>query len=349
MSTPAERPRLRELRLARGWTQADVAERLGQLAWSRHRVQIGVNANMVAKWERGAKGVSARYRRLLADLYRVTVSQLGLPDAEPSTAEPADPDSLVTVLDKAVELLDQLGGAGRNLRPRVLAALTSEALSRRTLLSMLDPGTDGPSGEAVDPVELDALADGYDAAYPTAAPATLMTAVSAHVRIVDDALHGPLSAGRRQLLLRNRMRVAIIAGRLAGSVGNTLAARAYFAQAADDAFTLGDHLLAAIAIGYAAELATSQAQPAAALAHLRAANALDPPDATVRSWLACIEATAHAGSGHPSAAREALDRAHAALTDATACAVAWFTDHNAPRLAAVTEHIMCCSVGFGAA
>ncbi len=139
--------------------------------------------------------------------------------------------------------------------------------------------------------------------------------------------------------MRNRMRVAITAGRLAGSLGNTLAARAYFAQAADDAFTLGDHLLAAIAIGYAAKLACSQAQPAAALAHLRTASALGATDATVRSWLACIEATAHADNGHHSAAREALDRAHAALNEATGgCPVAWFTDHDSARLAAAVNH-----------
>lgn len=81
MSAPAERPHLRELRLDRGWTQQEVADRLSQLAWSRKEGLVGVNQDMVAKWERGKKNPSPRYRVLLAALYRVTPDQLGLPRA----------------------------------------------------------------------------------------------------------------------------------------------------------------------------------------------------------------------------------------------------------------------------
>lgn len=38
----------------------------------------GVDTSMVSKWERGAKGVSPRYRALLAALFRVPISDLGL-------------------------------------------------------------------------------------------------------------------------------------------------------------------------------------------------------------------------------------------------------------------------------
>ena len=58
MTTDAERPRLRELRTDLGWTQQQLADRIAHLAWMERRERVGINADMVAKWERGAKGVS---------------------------------------------------------------------------------------------------------------------------------------------------------------------------------------------------------------------------------------------------------------------------------------------------
>jgi transcriptional regulator with XRE-family HTH domain len=46
---------LRTLRLRRGWTQQDVAQNLDRIAWSQSGKHVGVNADMVAKWERGVK------------------------------------------------------------------------------------------------------------------------------------------------------------------------------------------------------------------------------------------------------------------------------------------------------
>jgi DNA-binding transcriptional regulator YiaG len=58
VTTDAERPRLRELRIELGWMQQELADRLGHLAWMERREHVGVNADMVAKWERGVKGIS---------------------------------------------------------------------------------------------------------------------------------------------------------------------------------------------------------------------------------------------------------------------------------------------------
>jgi len=49
----------------------------------QHREHVGVNADMVAKWERGMKGVSPRYRELLCRLFGVTPDQLGLKNTPP--------------------------------------------------------------------------------------------------------------------------------------------------------------------------------------------------------------------------------------------------------------------------
>jgi len=334
-------PRLRELRMAQGWTQEEVAERLVQLAWTRFHQQAAVNADMVGKWERGSKGISLRYRKLLAALFRVTIDQLGLDG--PAEHPAHDDESLVAILDNAAELLNQLGGAAHVVRPQVLAALSDEMLSRRSLLAILDPTPPTTRSAPTDTTlaDLETLAAQYETAYHTAAPAALLTAVAAQLRITTDALRTEQSAGARQRYLRNRTRVAILAGRLAGDdLGNVMAARAYFAQATDDAHQLGDQALAAIATGYTAQLAIHEGQPAAALAHLRAAATLAVADPVIKSWLACLEATTHADAGSHPAARSAIDRAQATLVKPSAGIVPWFTDHDAARLAAAIGHVL---------
>jgi len=286
VSAPAAHSRLRELRIERGWTQQDVAERLIQLAWTRLREHAAVNADMVAKWERGAKGVSPRYRKLLAALFGVIADQLGLPGATSGhSSSLPDDQSFVAMVDNAAELLNELGGAGRVVRTQVLAALTDEVLTRRSMFAMLDataPIAAAPPSEAT-LADLESLAERYETAHATATPAALMTAVSAHLRILTDALRGTRPPGMRQRMLRNRARVAVLAGRLAAEdLGNIMAARAYYAQAADDAHEINEHPVAAIATGYAAKLAIQDGQPAAALQRLRTAAGLAVTDPTIR-------------------------------------------------------------------
>ena len=115
MTTDAERPRLRELRTELGWTQQQMADRIAHLAWMERREHAGVNADMVAKWERGAKGISPRYRELLCRLFGVAPDQLGLkntPAPTGGTRPRADDQSLVAMLDNAAGLLDSSAPPG---------------------------------------------------------------------------------------------------------------------------------------------------------------------------------------------------------------------------------------------
>ena len=333
MSTPAALPRIRELRIERGWTQQELADRV--IRRSRHK-QTGVTADTISKWERGDKGISARYRALLAAVFGVTIDQLGLPGlARGQSAAQRDQGSLVAIVDQAAELLDQLGNAGRAVRPQVLAALTEDVLSRRSMLAFID--TPAPASSPPSPDELDMLADRYQAASATAAPPALMTALTAHLRMVADVLAQDQSTGTRQRLLRNRARVAILAGQLSGALGNPMAARAYYAQATDDAYELGDHPIAAIAHGHSARLALEEGRPRASMHHLANAARLAITDGSIRSWLAGIEADAHASTGHSDAAAEARERALRALNrSAQRCLVPWFA-HNAQEPLATAD------------
>jgi DNA-binding transcriptional regulator YiaG len=70
--------RLQEHRTRLDLTQEAVAEELARLAWVHHGMRVGVNADMVGKWERGEKQPSKLYRRLLCLLYQATEEELGL-------------------------------------------------------------------------------------------------------------------------------------------------------------------------------------------------------------------------------------------------------------------------------
>ncbi|HWR47361.1 MAG TPA: helix-turn-helix transcriptional regulator, partial [Pseudonocardiaceae bacterium] len=111
---------LREARQDRGWTQEEAADQLARLAWLRFDERVGVNADMIAKWERGEKSPNPRYRELLCLLYGATPEYLGIArvtrsktNLSPVAASPAVTEqSLVDALGGAAAILDQLGTAG---------------------------------------------------------------------------------------------------------------------------------------------------------------------------------------------------------------------------------------------
>jgi hypothetical protein len=135
---------------------------------------------------------------------------------------------------------------GRALRAHVLAAATDEALDRRSILVTLDE----PAPALVtDPAHFEDLADRYDAAYPTAAPVAMMTALQTHLRAV--------SAGSRKPRPRADASASPATAPASPSSpaerpDNPTAARAFFATAYDDALETGEHPVAAIARGYTA-------------------------------------------------------------------------------------------------
>jgi transcriptional regulator with XRE-family HTH domain len=82
--------RLQDYRRRLDLTQEQVADELRRLAWEHFGVRVGVDGQMVSKWERGEKRPSRFYRQLLCLLYSMTEEQLGLRVLEVvSTAEDA--------------------------------------------------------------------------------------------------------------------------------------------------------------------------------------------------------------------------------------------------------------------
>jgi transcriptional regulator with XRE-family HTH domain len=349
VTTDAERPRLRELRTDLGWTQQELADRIAHLAWMERRERVGINADMVAKWERGAKGISPRYRELLCRLFGVTPNQLGLKNTPPVTAERTRPltddQSLVVMLDNAAGLLDQLGAAGTALAPHMLHAWKDAVTTRHTMLGLLDPSATDPVGHAramtATVADLEQHAERYRTLYETADPAALLTSVAAHVRLAHDALRqDPVPDEQRWL--RNLAEVAILAGRLAADdLGNTMSGRAYYSAALDAACEVADDQLTAIVHGHTAQLAATEGLTTAALDHLTAAREHAQPTPAIASWLTTIEAAIHADRGDHAAARDALDRAQTALDQPGGrSAPASFHHHGTAQLAAATGRVL---------
>jgi transcriptional regulator with XRE-family HTH domain len=344
-STTVGRPRLHELRCEAGWTQQQLAEKLAYFAWTRHRQRVAVNADMVAKWERGAKGISPRYRALLCQLFGVTAEQLGIaPAVSAAPGWPVrDRESLISMLDDAASLLDHLGAAGTALAPQMLSAWKDTLTSRRTMLGLLDPAATDPAGHAraatATITDLEQLAQRYQALHATADPAALVTPVAAHMRIATAALGRDNTASHRRRLLCNLATVATLAGRLASEdLGDAASGRAHYSVALDSAREADDDQAAATILGHTAQLAHAKGMTTAAMDHLDAARAHAERAPAVAPWLASIRATIHADSDDHTAAVDALHRAEPTTSQPAMHSLS-LLDYSPAHLAAAAGHV----------
>jgi len=282
--------RLRHCREEHGLTQQAVAERLAALAWTRTGRHVGVNSDMISKWERGTKPLSQRYQQLFCLLFERPPAELGFRSTVARTVPPthaASAHGFEVKLLEAAAILETLGPGGQLLRPKMIQIWKEDLVNRRTVLKLLgmapaaavfggeptEPSTTHrASAAARDPAALDDLATQYHRLYHSAAPAALMSPVMAHLALVDEWLRDRPSAGQRRRLLRNRSWVGLLAGRLAFfDVHDDLSARGYFNLAAEAAREAEDHLLVAATLGHAAFIPAVEGSFGAGLDYLRGA------------------------------------------------------------------------------
>lgn len=338
MTTSAEQ--IRTLRAHRGWTQHDVAENLDRIAWTQTGKHVGVNADMVAKWERAVKAPSRRYQELLdclfGDDHRDTVATL---------VGETDIDPVGTLVAQTGLLLDRLGRDALILRPRVLEVWRAEALQRRSLLKLvtLAPalalvGAQEPARRpnAEIAASLSNLADGYQRMYHVTAPNLLLTPVVAHLEVTRELLRDAGSTCLRRSLLRNQAQVALLAGRISFfDLNDPIAARGYYGLVIESSIESGAHHLATSALGHSAFISAAEGRVAAAVQYLDQAGAmlLREPHHRLSSWLAAVgsEITANAGSADESLA--CIDRArHALARPVLAPDLPWFDFFDESRL-----------------
>jgi transcriptional regulator with XRE-family HTH domain len=351
---------LRDARQDRGWTQGEAAEQLARLAWMRQGERVGVNADMIAKWEREEKSPSPRYRELLCLLYGATPEYLGIArptrskaSSAPTTASPAVTEhSLVDALGGAAAILDQLGSAGGILQPRMFEAWKEDVVRRRVALKLMGIM---PSALALPSVaesarrarsgkptpenvrDLEFLADRYQTLYHCTAPAALLTPVVAHLSTLGDLLRQDPAPGEHHRLLINRTRVATLAGRLSFfDLQDPMAARAYYSLALEAARETADHLQAAAVLAHLAFIPAADYGFTAALDYLHGAGEQlkFQPCGPIASWLAAAESEIHTNAGNPTADLRCLDRARDALAiPGLTLELPWFDYYDATRLA----------------
>lgn len=361
---------LREARRDRGWTQEEAADQLARLAWVRLGERVGVNADMIAKWERGEKNPSPRYRELLCLLYGATPEYLGIARVTKSTTSPspgaASPAvterSLVDALGGAAAILDQLGTAGGILQPRMFDAWKDDMIKRRIALKLMGimPAVTAlpsvaeaarrsrsgkPTPETVG--DLEYLADRYQTLYHSTAPAALMTPVVAHLSTLGDLLRQDPAPAERRRLLVNRARVGTLAGRLSFfDLYDPMAARAYYSLALEAAREAEDHLQAAAVLAHVAFIPAAEHGFTAALDYLHGAGEQlrSRSCGPIASWLAAVESEMHTNAGNPTIALHALDRARDALAVSGLTAeLPWFDYYDATRLCGFAGYATLCA------
>jgi transcriptional regulator with XRE-family HTH domain len=350
---------LREARQDRNWTQEEAADQLARLAWVRLGERVGVNANMIAKWERGEKNPSPRYRELFCLLYGATPEYLGIARVTGGKASPL-PDTaasavtertLVDALGGAATILDQLGAAGGILQPRMFDAWKDDVTQRRAMLKLMgilpavtalpsaaESARRSRSGKPTpDNIrDMEYLADRYQALYHSTAPVALMTPVAAHLSTLSDLLRQDPAPAERRRLLVNRARVGTLAGRLSFfDLQDPMSARAYYSLALEAAHEAEDHLQAVAVLGHVAFIPAAEHGFTAALDYLHGASEQlrSASCGPITSWLAAVESEMHTNAGNPTAALHALDRARDALvTPGLTSELPWFDYYDATRL-----------------
>lgn len=353
-------PRLREERRRRSLTQQEVAEALTRLAWSRCRRGVGVNADMVSKWERGQKRPSRFYQRLLCALFEASPAELGLaPEAEVPMRPASLREGLPQAGNEAVEVLaelDELRAPVQLLQPKMLMLWRDELLNRRQVLKLLGVAPALTAAESLDTTlqllpdagsppfrgqetlcELDQLIGHLEAVYHRSDPRRLLLPVRALAATAEDFL--PEARGRtaRRAVLDTLARAHLLAGRLTFfDLHDPMPARAHLDLAREASQEAGHDLLTAAVFGHLAFLPADKHNFSAAASYLAAAreSLARRPLPAVASWLCAVEAELSTNAGTIGPAMRSLERAREQLDGAAAGAnvPVWFDFYDERRL-----------------
>jgi len=307
--------RLRLQRRLRSWSQEDVAAGLHRLAATLDEAELGVDATMVSRWERGTRRPRPRYVRLLCHLFELPAEQLGI-------VEDID---LVVLPEHAADALEDDDVERRDFIRRVSALLGVAALPmarfepagqepwERLARALRQPGR--VDDETVD--HLDQVTSALQSLGPTQGSSrALIGPVTGHLDAITMLLQGSPPAGLRAWLCSLAAETAGFAGWLRWNMDDPDGAAAYFRTGLDAAHEAGDRPLGAWLMGSAACQPPYREDPHERLRQLQGrTHGFVQSDATADTqvWLAAKEADACAMLGDAGGCLRALDRAETAL------------------------------------
>jgi transcriptional regulator with XRE-family HTH domain len=312
--------RLRYQRKLRGWTLDDVAEQLHRQTETSPGAELGVDAHMVGRWERGVRRPSPRYVAQLCRLFGLSADQLGLVDGEQHTA----------LKEKDVERRQFL---------QYLSVVSGATMLDWDRLWALMQGGVSADQRMLD--DLDTLTKNYARQAETMAPGTLLPALRSHMNVLTGALHASHPPAVRSRLASLTGEAALLAGRASWILDNRGDARSCWSLALDLAREVGDSSLTAKALVFHRELHSTApsrgryGSPQRAIAILDQAEAeLDSTSSPyVRVFVLASRAEDHAAAGDADAADRDLDRAETALESATSRDDGYFVRWDSARIA----------------
>lgn len=309
--------RLRLQRRLRGWSQEDVAAGLHRIAASLGEPELGVDATMVSRWERGTRKPRPRYVRLLCHLFELPAEQLGvvedpdvalLPEHSQDVLEDDDVDRR-EFISKVAALLGVAAVPAPMLRFQPAGPEPWERLAR----ALRHPGR--VDKETVD--HLEQITIGLESLGPTQVSSTVLFGpVTGHLDAITLLLQGSLPAELRRRLCSLAGETAGFAGWLRWDMDDLEGASVYFQTGLEAAREAGDRALGAYLMGSAACQPPYRENPEDRLRQLNGStHGFTRDDATpaARVWLAAKEADAYALMGDAGGCLSALDRADRAL------------------------------------
>jgi tetratricopeptide (TPR) repeat protein len=293
-------PNLRQHRALLSLTLEEVAAELGRLAWAHYGAHVGVNADMVGKWERGEKRPSKLYQQLLCLLYRCSAEELGL-------REPGGSNEL----RRAGGLVVPPPGFGGRWPERPLHV--SEATVHN----------------------LESVTAAFRRMYHTVAARDLIDGVAQHAQTTAGFWRRTADPELRQSLAAAASEITMLAGRMSFfDLGRPSQAEPYYRDALEAAHEAKNRPLQAVVLGNQSFLPRSRGDFATALQLLDQAKRLVPDDPVVGSWARALEAITKAWAQEPTGSLVALEAAEGVLDEATpGAAPAWFDYYDRSRLA----------------
>lgn len=299
--------RLRYQRRLRGWTLDEVAERLHRLAMAGP--ELGVDAHMVGRWERGVRRPAPRYVALLCQLFELPADELGLVEEAMEAVEPADTDKEDDVRRRQfLQYLSVVTGATMLDWERLAATLRGQL---------------GPSDRVlVD--DLEAITRSYARQLETVAPSSLLPALRSHLAVLSGSLHSGQPEDVRRRVLSLTGETALLAGRLSWLLDNRGEARRCWSLATELAREAGDETLVAATLGQQRVFHSTipnrgqYGSTDRALAVLDAAESKLGATASpyVRMMILLSRAEDHAAAGNADASQRDLEAAETALARA---------------------------------
>jgi len=293
-----------------------VAAGLYRVASGLGESDLGVDATMISRWERGTRHPRPRYVRLLCQLFDLPAEQLGLVrDADVSVVPllPGDREDGESERRDFIEGMAALLGSV-TLPPHLCDTRRGDGATTLETWDRLDRALSRPGHIDLETVaELERMTIALESMEPTAISSrTLLGPTTGHLNAISTLLQAPLPSAVRGRLCSLAGETAGLVGWLRWNMDDVEGASACFRAGMRAAREADDRALGAYLVGAMACRTPSREAPAITLQLLGTrAFGFARADATpaTATWLAAKEADAWAQLGNEDECMRALDRA----------------------------------------